>query len=48
MNEVEKLDIPALIMWGAEDAFQPMRRSARGRNAESSLRKGRPRWALFA
>jgi pimeloyl-ACP methyl ester carboxylesterase len=25
MNEVEKLNIPTLIMWGAEDVFQPIR-----------------------
>jgi 2-hydroxymuconate-semialdehyde hydrolase len=29
MNEVEKLDIPTLIIWGAEDAFQPLRHGAR-------------------
>ena len=29
MSEVEKLDIPTLIMWGAEDAFQPIRCGAR-------------------
>jgi len=28
MNEVEKLDIPTLIMWGAEDVFQPIRYGA--------------------
>jgi pimeloyl-ACP methyl ester carboxylesterase len=25
MNEVEKLNIPTLMMWGAEDVFQPIR-----------------------
>jgi 2-hydroxymuconate-semialdehyde hydrolase len=25
MNQVEKLDVPTLIMWGAEDVFQPIR-----------------------
>jgi 2-hydroxymuconate-semialdehyde hydrolase len=28
MNEVEELDIPTLIMWGAEDVFQPIRYGA--------------------
>jgi pimeloyl-ACP methyl ester carboxylesterase len=28
MNEVEKLNIPTLIMWGAEDVFQPIRYGA--------------------
>jgi 2-hydroxymuconate-semialdehyde hydrolase len=29
MNEVEKLDIPTLIVWGVEDVFQPIRYGAR-------------------
>jgi pimeloyl-ACP methyl ester carboxylesterase len=29
MNEVEKLNIPTLIVWGAEDVFQPIRYGAR-------------------
>jgi pimeloyl-ACP methyl ester carboxylesterase len=29
MNEVEKLDIPTLIMWGVEDVFQPIHYGAR-------------------
>ena len=28
MNEVEKLDIPTLIVWGAKDVFQPIRYGA--------------------
>jgi len=28
MNEVEKLNIPTLIIWGAEDVFQPVRYGA--------------------
>lgn len=29
MNEIEKLSIPTLIMWGAEDVFQPIHHGAR-------------------
>ena len=29
MSEVEKLDIPTLIIWGAQDVFQPMQHGAR-------------------
>ena len=29
MNEIEKLAIPTLIMWGAEDVFQPIHHGAR-------------------
>ena len=28
MNEVEKLDVPTLIVWGVEDVFQPTRYGA--------------------
>jgi pimeloyl-ACP methyl ester carboxylesterase len=29
MNDVEKLNIPTLIVWGAEDVFQPIRYGVR-------------------
>jgi 2-hydroxymuconate-semialdehyde hydrolase len=29
MNEVERLNIPTVIVWGAEDVFQPVRYGAR-------------------
>jgi pimeloyl-ACP methyl ester carboxylesterase len=29
MVEIEKLDIPALIIWGSEDVFQPIHYGAR-------------------